>query len=176
MKKISYIPESCDSCHQSMTYILPVDLGTAEIVRAIASAIRRKGVNEVHPRREMETIPQKGLSSAQMIQEGLLSSNQVGNLSRPRFHGLIAAIEGRSGYYCLTRKGAQFLRGADIPRYAIISKVRGHQVGYWHEHEERITIRQLLKADAPRWEMIDFDIVNGQVVRIGQFQKQLQLA
>ena len=84
----------------------------------IARYIRTKGINVVHPRKEME-----GHS---------LSSNDVGNLSRARFHGLIAKVKGEKGNYLLTTKGAKFLRGEAVPKYAIISIVTGKQIGRAH--------------------------------------------
>ena len=172
MQSLQYKSEVCASCGQSTTYILPVDLGTLEILQAVANAIRKKGVNEVHPRREMELKPQEGLPVGRMAQEGYLTSNQVGNLSRPRFHGLIASIDGRPGWYCLTRKGAAFLRGANIPKYAIVSKALGRQIGYWNEQDQRITARELVKSDLPRWEL---DIVDGRVVNMGSLQNTLNI-
>jgi len=66
---IEYKPEKCECCGQTTTYIIGIDGGTVDIVKNIALFIGRKGINCVHPRKEMEGHG--------------LSSNQVGNLSRP---------------------------------------------------------------------------------------------
>jgi hypothetical protein len=97
-----------------------------------------------------------------MIREGYLTSNMVGNLSKARSQGLIARVEGKPGFYCLTHKGAEFLKGASIPKYAIMSKVTGHNIGYWFENEERVKMKDLIK-NGDYWE-IDFNIVDRAVV------------
>lgn len=150
MPEINYNPPVCDSCHQSLTYLLPVDRGTFEIVKAIAVFIGQKGINRVHPRKEMEGE--------------YLTSNQVGNLSRARFHGLIARVRDEKGNYLLTRKGAQFLRGEAIPKYAIISKVDHKNAGYFEEQKLTVTVRDLIGKEE-RWEGINFTIEEGRVVR-----------
>lgn len=159
-----YNPKLCGCCNQTVTYLLAVDRGTVDIVKAISVAIRKKGKNEVHPRKEME-INKKELSYEQMVSEGVLTSNQVGNLSRARMHGLIASIDGMRGYYCLTRKGAKFLKGESIAKYAIINKAIGHQVGYWEEAEERVMVGSF-NPETEYWEGIDgWDIVDGKFVK-----------
>jgi len=157
-----YNPELCSCCNQTVTYLLAVDRGTVDIVKAISVAIRKKGRNEIHPRKEME-VAKNQLSYEQMVIEGVLTSNQVGNLSRARMHGLIAAIDGNRGSYCLTRKGAKFLRGEAIPKYAIINKAIGHQVGYWEEYSERVTISSF-RPDQEYWQVINYTIEDGRMV------------
>lgn len=175
MNKIHYEPERCEHCGQSLTYLLPIDRGCVDILRAIAVAIYRKNINVIHPRKEMEVKIATSRHSdnyRQMIMNGNLTSNQVGNLSRLRFHGLIASIDGNPGNYCLTKKGAWFLKGNEVPRYAIISKALGHQVGYYLPEEYLITIKDLIKRDDAYWEGISFDIVEGRIIRDVPFEKQ----
>lgn len=156
MGKINYKPEYCSCCGQTTTYLLPIDRCTVEIMFAIAKFISRKGINSVHPRKEMENI--------------YLSSNQVGNLSRPRFHGLIAKVKGVSGNYCLTKKGAAFLRGEKVPKYAIISKSEKHQIGYYEPEDHMVTYK-----DVVEWvENINFDIVNGEVITPEEYKNRVQ--
>lgn len=157
-----YQSEKCSCCGQSLTYLLPVDRGTVDILRALAVAIYRKGINIVHPRKEMETSATMDYDL--MIKEGLLTSNMVGNLSRPRFHGLIANVKDNPGNYCLTHKGAEFLKGKEIPRFAIISKKEGHQIGYHLPEEYVVNIKDFAK-DEDYWEGISFDIVEGRIVK-----------
>jgi hypothetical protein len=148
-EKKEYTSEKCVNCGQTKTYLLKIDRGTIDIVKAIASAVRAKGINVVHPRKEMEG--------------NYLSSNQVGNLSRPRFHGLIAKIRGNAGNYCLTTKGAQFLRGESIPRYAIVSKAEGHQIGYWDSGADAMCTIQEFNG-GKYWDGINYEIVAGRIV------------
>ena len=145
MSKIEYKPEICEHCGQTETYILGLDHGTVDIVRAIAKKIGEKGINIVHPRKE-----------------NVLTNTQWCNIARPRFHGLIAAVKGKRGNFLLTKKGAAFLRGETVPRYAIVSKVEGHQIGYFEQENNKVTISDLL-AKGEYWEGIGYDIVDGEV-------------
>lgn len=147
MKTPEYTPDTCDHCKQTTTYVLGIDRGTTEIMKAIARFIGGKGINIVHPRKEMEG--------------SLLTSNQVGNLSRARMHGLIAAVEGNPGNYCITRKGGAFLRRTPIHKYVIRSKAEERSIGYWGD--EMCMIDEFSNADE-RWESINYSIEEGRVV------------
>ena len=151
MRKIEYTPEKCECCGQSMTYILAIDRGTINIIKKIAQFIGKKGINVVHPRKEMEGT--------------WLTSNDVGNLSRARSHGLIARIKGKAGNYCLTRKGATFLRGEEIPRYAIISKIEHCQIGYFEPEKDRVDVNSFRLIDEPYWQGIGYDVDEGRVIK-----------
>jgi len=157
-----YIPEKCNCCGQTKTYILSIDAGTVDILKSVARAIMLKGINAIHPRKEME-VKEGTMDYDLMVKEGKLTSNMVGNLSRPRFHGLIAHIVGFPGSYCLTSKGARFLKGESIARYAIIDKVTGHQIGYWNDEKYQINIKDFT-TDEEYWEGINYDIREGQVI------------
>ena len=148
-EKIKYEPEVCAHCNQSTTYILAIDRGTVHIVKQIARFIGLKGINAVHPRNEMEPR--------------WLTSNEVGNLSRARFHGLIASIGDNPGNYVLTKKGGQFLHGKAIPKYAIISKSEGHQIGYFDPENTMVTIADF-NGPGDYWEGIGYEIVEGNVI------------
>ncbi len=160
--KEPYKAERCKCCGQTLTYLLPIDRGTVDILRAISVAIYRKGINVIHPRKEMEISP--GMAYDLMIKEGMLTSNQVGNLSRPRFHGLIARVKGNPGNYCLTPKGAKFLKGEYIPKFAIISKAENRQIGYYDPEEYSVIISDYVSTDK-YWEGINFDIIEGKIVK-----------
>lgn len=163
LKKIDkadqYQPEVCACCQQTTSYVLSIDQGTVDILRSIANAIRRKGINAIHPRDEMEVES----GGPELIDNGQLTSNQVGNLSRPRFHGLIAAIKGQPGNYCLTRKGVDFLRGADIPRIAIIDKITTSQIGYYLPDKYKVKISDF-DGTGPYWEGLGYEIQEGVVL------------
>lgn len=157
-----YKPEICERCLQSKTYLLALDRGTAEIVAAIATGIEAKGINFIHPRKEIEST-------------GGLTSNQVGNLSRAHRHGLIAKIKGEPGNWCLTSKGAKFLRGMAVPKYAIVSKVTGHQIGYFETENLLVTVNDLLNSGL-RWEGINFDIEEGRIIKDVPVCKEIKIA
>ena len=165
MQKVNYQPKVCTCCGQSLTYLLSIDRGSVDILKAISTAIGRKGINCIHPRKEMEISAGK-IDYASMVQEGHLTSNQVGNLSRPRFHGLIAKVKGdnMAGNYCLTTKGAKFLKGEEIPHCAIISKEKNHQIGYFEEDIYRCTIKDFT-PDYEYWEGINFSIEEGKIIK-----------
>lgn len=139
--RIKYRPEVCSDphCGQTLTYLLALDRGTTDILKAFSVAVWCKGINQIHPRKEME-IAGRGISYEESVREGHLRSNQVGNLSRAHRHGLIAKVKGLPGTWLLTRKGAAYLRGESVPKYAVISKVTGHQIGYWNEESARVMI------------------------------------
>jgi len=159
--KLEYVPEKCACCNQSTTYVLAIDRGTVHILKQIARFIGKKGINAVHPRKEMEGT--------------MLSSNDVGNLSRVRFHGLIARVKDNPGNYLLTKKGAAFLRGGLIPRFAIISKAEGHQIGYLKPEDYSCTVHDFT-SDTEYWEGINYDISEGRIVRELPMQvRQLEL-
>ncbi len=160
-----YQPETCPHCNQTTTYLLPIDCGTVDILRAVARAIRVKGINIIHPRKEMEVDEKKYQCYDHMIANGKMTSNMVGNLSRPRFHGLIAHVKGEPGNYCLTSKGARFLKGDIVARFAIISKKDGHQIGYYMPEEYFVKIDDFKRSEDEYWEGIDFDIVDGRIVK-----------
>lgn len=131
-----YQEEVCTHCNQTITYMLRLDKGSAKIMKAMIEGVSKKGKNLIHPAKELDL-------DLYGDEKWFLS-----NLSRPRFHGLIAYAdeEKLKGYYVITRKGGKFLRGEPVPRYAIINKSTGHQQGYWHP-EETVTIKELLSEE-----------------------------
>lgn len=154
MSKIEYKPEMCECCGQSKTYLLAVDSGTVKIVKAVARAIGKKRINVVHAHKEL-------------LAEGYLTANERSNIARPRAHGLIAKVrgEGMKGNYCLTTKGAEFLKGKRrIPKYAILSKEEGHQIGYFEPEKHTVGINDFNGKSGEYWEGINYSIEEGRVV------------
>ncbi len=155
---LSFKSKTCPQCGQSIDYAIPLDKGTCDIVRAISVHIGKKGINRVHPRKEME-------SRFADPANGLITSIMVGNLTKARAHGLIAKVKGNSGNYCLTGKGARFLRGEAVPKVAIMSKVEHHQIGYLSDEQGQ---PQMVKVsdfiDEKTWAGINFEIREGFVV------------
>ncbi len=166
--KEKFVANVCEECGQAVEYIIPVDKGTVTIVKALARFIQKKGINFVHPTKEME-VPAKEWTYTRAITEGVLTSTQIGNLTRPRVHGLIAKVEGEAGNWCITKKGQDFLSGKVIPRFAIISKSAvGHGEGshkeeYWKPEEYTIEAHEFTAGDPP-WEGFTFEIQQGRVI------------
>lgn len=115
----------------------------ADLLRAFARAIRNKGVNVLHMAKEAQAEP--GMSVAQAVAAGKLTLSMIKNSSRARSHGLLARVEDKSGNWCLTRKGIEFLKGGSIPKYVVVSKVTGETTGHWQPEKYQITINKLLK-------------------------------
>lgn len=162
-----YQREVCGECGQFKTYLLALDRGTATIVKAVAAAIRNKGTNIIHPTKEME-VPAAEWTYERAVHAGVLTSMQIGNLTRARVHGLLARVKGEPGNWCLTTKGARFLRGEAVPRFAIIRKSRrgdgSHKEEYFEPERYTITVQELGR-EHETWVAIDYEIIEGRVVR-----------
>lgn len=172
--KYNFEPEVCDCCGQAKTYLLPIDFGTALIVKAFSKFIQLKGINMVHPTKEMEVLGNAWTYDLAMS-HGLLTSTQIGNFTRARAHGLIARHKDEPGNWVLTAKGARFLRGERIPKLALMRKSRvddgigytsaSHKEEYFKPNEYTTTIHEVKSKDHPgMWEGISFDIVEGQII------------
>lgn len=159
MSKPRYIAEKCDHCGQTTTYLLGIDRGTAHIVQQLARAIDKKGINVIHVHKEL-------------LAQGYLTANQRSNIARPRAHGLIAKVTGDTmrGNYALTRKGADFLRGVRVSKYAIMSKSDGMQIGYFEAEKYTVTLKELMRG-GEYWEGINYHIEEGRVVRDPQVRE-----
>lgn len=137
-QRIGFTPTVCGACSQSCNYTTGIDKGITDILRSFAVAIRAKGVNVIHPVKEMTmTTP---LNRADAIASGKLTSSQQKNLSRARSHGLLARVSGSYGNWCITRKGIAFLKGEPVPKYAIIDKITGNTLGYWRPEDFQCSI------------------------------------
>lgn len=135
-------------------YLLTIDKGTVDIVKGVARAIREKGVNVVHLYKEA-------------VPGGYLTGHQAGNISRPRFHGLVArSREGGRGNFVLTRKGAAFLNGQAIAKTAVIKKSteneKTHNAGYLDD--ETVTIHDFDGEWSDYWKGEGYEISEGVVV------------
>jgi hypothetical protein len=145
-----FTPHTCSECGQTTDYDLPLDKGSAMIVMAVANAVRRLNKNSVHFERDMLGTHEGGESYFSMIRGGYMTPMMARNIARPRYHGLIAFVEKGTGEYLLTRKGADFIRGAPVKRIALIDKVLGKNAGYLETGGET-TIHELLRKETPMW-------------------------
>ncbi len=153
----------CEHCTQTKEVLYPIDLGSADIVKAISVAIQNKGINIVHVRKELE-VKTSDWSYARMLTTGAVTSSMTQNIIRPKKHGLIAPVRGKPGNWCLTTKGSNFLHGAEIPKYAIQDKITKHLKGYWMPEVHTITIHKLGRKGEAYWEAPTFRIVEGEVI------------
>lgn len=153
MKKIKFRPSICEGCGQTKTYPIRLDKGSALIVIAIARAVRKKNENKIHLFNE--TLYRKGefANARDAAESGKMSARAAGNALRPKYHGLIAQVEGGGkGEYLLTPKGAQFLRGMAVPSIAIIDKTQHKKQDYFEPEVYRTTIGEILHDDQPYWD------------------------
>lgn len=147
-KMVKFEPKICDHCGQSEQYAMRLDRGTAMILRSFYNAVRRLNRNKVHVQNEMamsmSDIRQGfgGLKGA--IDAGFMSNSMEHNLSRPRYHGLVAFVDKGSGEYLLTPKGAKFLRDEPVMRTVIIDKRTKKNAGYFEPHGT-VTYSELIK-------------------------------
>lgn len=148
-------PHTCEGCGQTKDYALPLSRGLAMATIAFYNAIERLGRNRIHVGKEMVRPIEdfhgddpKG-TYRRLVQAGYMTFRMEGNLSFLHRHGIVASGE-EPGVWILTKKGGAFLRGEELPRVAIVSKVTGHQIGYW-DQGGMTTISQLLKASTPWW-------------------------
>lgn len=166
IKPEGFKKEICGECGQAKTYLLPLDRGTTVIVSAFAAAVRHKGINVIHPTKEME-VPAKQWNLNRANTEGVLTSTQIGNLTRARVHGLLARVKGEAGNWCMTTKGAQFLKNVPVPRFAVMRKStaekRSHKDEYFEPEKYLITASELAR-EGENWAAIDFQIVDGRIV------------
>ena len=137
----------------------------SDIVKSIAVAIGKKGINAIHPMKEMLCDPRE-VPASERIKRGLLTPRQLGNITHVCRHGLVTRLD-EPGTFCLTRKGAAFLRGEAVPLVAIIDKRTHHNIGYV-ENKDGMPIKTTIHAmqkSGDYWEGIGYDIVEGNVIQ-----------
>ena len=115
-------------------------------LRKFATGVGRKGVNEIHLRHDL-------------IGDIQLNTDELNNMSKLRFHALIAHMDNRDGtrkvgYWLLTRRGSQFLKGnISIPR----------RVKTLDDHVIEHSVEHITNRDLPGLPPIDlsYEIVDG---------------
>ncbi len=163
-----YETKKCECCGQTTEVLYPLDKGSVDIVRAMAVGIRNKGINVIHPHKEL-SVGKKEFSRERMLRDGSMTFTMLNNMIRPHKHGLIAKVKkfrgepvGR-GNWCLTDKGIAFLKGQAVPKFVIQSKKSKVNVGYLELPV--VTINELIRGDKEYWEGIDYEISEGNVVK-----------
>lgn len=167
-RTIEYTPEKCESCGQTTSYASRLNRGIFDIVRSFARAIDIKGINAIHPLKEI-AVGHGTMSARERIEQGKLTVRQIGNLTHVVRHGLLAHIDGEPHTFCLTKKGAAFLRGEPVPLVAIVGKATHHNVGYLKNpdgSEITCTIHDFLRGEQDAyWQGINYEIHEGEIIR-----------
>lgn len=121
----------------------------------------------------IRAVHTKGVNSLHLSKEGVLNHGELCNLIRPHKHGLVAKVKGEAGAWLITQKGAAFLRGEPVPKYAVQDKTTGHIEGYW-EPGGMVTINELRRStNDPYWEGADTRLVDGARSNIASQQATL---
>lgn len=90
-----------------------------------------KAIQFVHARNKNEFHLQNDLH---------LSVNEFSNFTKLRFHGLMAKVDGKPGYWLITKRGGQFLRGeitVPLRVQTFRNQVKAHSPGVIHIDELR---------------------------------------
>ena len=104
MTKKAEIKEICQGCGREMAaYEISITPGIMNALRKLIRSVREKGVNEVH-----------------LVKDTRLTHNEINNITRLRFHGLVAKCyetdaagvkKRKSGYWLVTKRAADFIKG-----------------------------------------------------------------
>jgi DNA-directed RNA polymerase subunit M/transcription elongation factor TFIIS len=129
--------EFCDHCGASMKkHWHSITPGLATALVKFRLAVHNKNSNSIHLQSEIN-----------------LTKNEYNNFQKLRFHALIAKT-GKTGYWLLTHRGAQFLNG----EMAIPERVETFRNRVVAHSEELVTIQQVYGGEKPIFEQsFDFD-------------------
>lgn len=136
-----------------MTWRAEIDKGVVDMLKKIALHIGNRKENRCSPTRDLDLR---------------ISAAQRANVTKLVRHGLIAHVakaKGSAGYFLLTRKGAGFLRGEPIPKYAIIEKAfkgqKSHLLEYFKPELHTCIVYEFADPEMPMWEGIGYDVMDG---------------
>lgn len=166
-----YKAQRCPHCGQTETWLAKMSQGQEELLKAIATAIKRKGINVIHTAKEI--VRKDGTKTKELNIAGYITPSQNSNLTTIRSHGLIAKIQNNSGAYCLTTKGAQFLKGQPIPKVAVVSKVEKKQIGYLIPDETDPKNWYIVGKDNNEGYWGGFEINEGKVIKTETEQRAM---
>jgi hypothetical protein len=136
-------------------YWAPLTKGYVRGLVKIKMAVIAKGENHVHPIRDCK-----------------LTQNERNNLTKLRFNAMIAK-SGKKGYWLLTRRGSQFLRGKiSVPREVLTW--RNQVVDY---SPLRVFVKDVLaNSEIPEWpESFAFELAQPEGILAGTREVQLEL-
>ena len=161
----AYTDDKCEHCDQDMTWGCRVNAGMVDILKALAVRIKNKGINVVHPYKEMLVSPQE-FSRKRLFTEGVLTAKMINNLGHLHAHGLVHPHSEHERNWIITRKGFGFLSGGEIPLVVKITKGTGNtDHNYWMPDKYRVTIGYFKDHDDEGyWQGINYEVIEGQVV------------
>lgn len=134
-----FIADKCSHCNQFVNYEISLSRGFAICLIKIYNYIQEKGVNAVHLDKEL-------------LEKGILSSNDKGNVPKLRHWGLIDQLE-ESGNYAINQRTIDFLKnGLVLPKKVIVLKGVENDFGGFWDIQDTVTLKSLLKKDNPYWE------------------------
>ena len=123
--------EHCPTCGASTkAYFHTLNSGLVSVLVTAIQFVHAAGKNEFHLQKDLH-----------------LSVNEFCNFTKLRFHGLVAKVDGKPGFWLVTRRGGQFLRG-EISVPLKVKTYRNHVVGH---SKETIHIDEL-KGKVPFFE------------------------
>jgi predicted transcriptional regulator len=153
LKKPDFEERICDTCHQRITYVTTLSKAHAMIMVAFARAVAKKGVNIVHPHKEL-------------VVDGEITSSMRNNITPLRNHELLKPDDTEPGNWNITEKGRNFLQGASVPRWAVVNEITSNRECYLLEEGNPncwTTIGELLQRP-DFWEGFNFEFVEGRKV------------
>lgn len=141
----SSVNGKCPHCGASMKmYWHRMTPHLAKTLVKIYTAISSKGENKIHPHKEME-----------------LSTSEHMNMTKLRFHGLIAKVKEKGeverGYWLITRKGAEFLKG----EVGVAKRVQTFRNKVVNHEFDYVYIKQVLGSVPYIESSFDFDLFKG---------------
>ena len=87
--------DDCPTCGAGMkAFWHTLNPGLVSILVKAIQFVHAAGKNEFHLQKDLH-----------------LSVNEFSNFTKLRFHALVAKVDGKPGYWCITRCGGMFLRG-----------------------------------------------------------------
>lgn len=147
---------NCPHCgalmKQYWTLLAP---GYVRALVKIKAAVIKKGQNLVHP-----------------VHDCGLNQNERNNLTKLRFHGMIAKAT-EKGLWLLTRRGSRFLLGEiSVPKRVL--SWRNRVIGY---DTERVFVKDVICcSEVPAWpERFDFELADPEGDLVGTKEVQLEL-
>lgn len=159
-----YKKETCECCGQTTTYASKINRGLASMLRTFANAVQTRGNNITMKDLIVDPKAEEWSDPAARRNGGRITPTQYDNRSHLRCHGLIANIG--TNKYCLTKKGAAFLRGEPVEAIAIVQKKTHSNIGYLADPNGTImtTIQEVYRGKEGYWAGWDYDIVDGELV------------
>jgi len=112
-----------------------------------------RAIQFVHTNKKNQFHLQKDLTN--------LTKNEYNNFQKLRFHGLIAHVPNKSGYWLITKRGGQFLRGEiAIPDQVqtFRNNVIGHSEGRIHINQLKNKVPDFQKEFAYEYEQVELPI------------------